>query len=180
MNMKNIQRGAYDGVVGGVVFGAMLIGVLSLLLSLTGCTTAISEHEPTFPSFKLETIDGPEFDSARLKGNVVLINFWATWCAPCRVEIPWFTEFKERYVDSGFEIVGVSLDPENKDEILRFQQELEINYPLVLSDGKIEEQAGGILGIPTTFLIDRDGQIVAKHVGLVSKATLQQAIETLL
>ena len=158
----------------------MLSGVLSLLMFLTGCTTAFSEHNPTFPSFKLATIDGSEFDSARLKGNVVLINFWATWCAPCRVEIPWFTEFKERYADRGFEIVGVALDLENKDKILRFQQELEINYPLVLSDGKIEEQAGGILGIPTTFLIDRDGRIVSKHIGLVSKETLQQAIETLL
>ena len=154
--------------------------VLSLLLSLTGCTTAISQQEPTFPSFKLETIDGPEFDSAILKGNVVLINFWATWCAPCRVEIPSFTEFKERYEDSGFEIVGVALDPENKDEILRVQRELEINYPLVLSDVTIEDQAGGIFGVPTTFLIDRDGRVVSKHVGLVGKERLQQEIETVL
>ena len=154
--------------------------VLSLSLFLMGCTTAIAQQEPAFPAFQLETIDGPEFDSARLKGNVALINFWATWCAPCRVEMPWFIEFKEKYADGGFEIVGVSLDPENKDEILRFQRELEINYPLVLSDLRIEEQAGGILGIPTTFLIDRDGQVVSKHLGLVGKETLQQEIEALL
>ena len=158
----------------------MLSVVLGLLLSLMGCTTAISQQEPTFPSFKLETIDGPAFDSARLNGNVVLINFWTTWCAPCRVEIPWFTELKETYADSGFEIVGVALDPENRDAILRMQRELEINYPLVLSDLKIEEQAGGILGVPTTFLIDRDGRVVSKHIGLVGKETLRQEIETLL
>ena len=154
--------------------------VLSLSLFLMGCTTAIAQQEPAFPAFQLETIDGPEFDSARLKGNVVLINFWATWCAPCRVEIPWFTEFRETYADSGFEIVGVALDPENRDAILRMQRELEINYPLVLSDLKIEEQAGGIFGVPTTFLVDRDGRIVSKHIGLVGKETLQQEIETLL
>ena len=74
----------------------------------------------------------------------------------------------------------MALDPENRDAILRMQRELEINYPLVLSDLKIEEQAGGIFGVPTTFLVDRDGRIVSKHIGLVGKETLQQEIETLL
>ena len=111
---------------------------------------------------------------------MVLVNFWATWCAPCRLETPWLIEYKKRYQERGLEIVGIALDPENKDEIAAFAKEFNVNYPLVYSDGKIESESGGILGVPTSYLINRQGETVKKHSGIINKEAFAKEIEPLL
>jgi len=154
-----------------------------LFLLLAGCSssdTQLTKAENLFPPFKLAALDGSQIDSAQLKGKVVVVNFWATWCAPCHLETPWLVEFKDRYKDRGFEIVGIALDPENKEEIAAFAREFKINYPLVYSDGKIENDSGGILGVPTSYLINRRGETVQKHSGIIGKETFAADIEKLL
>lgn len=163
-----------------------LLTMISLVVVLAGCTgankgavsTALAEAHRPFPEFRLNSMDGSEFDSKGLRGKVALINFWASWCGPCRMETPWLVELKKEYADRGFEIVGIAIDPEDKDEIHEFVRQLNVNYPIVYSDRKIEDQVG-ILGTPTSFLLDRAGNVVHKHIGVATKATLAAEIGAL-
>jgi cytochrome c biogenesis protein CcmG/thiol:disulfide interchange protein DsbE len=165
---------------------ARFVGAVLVCLLLGGCATsetpdASQKNENLFPHFKLTSTDGSEFDSTQLEGKVVIMNFWATWCAPCRLETPWLVEYKNQYRERGFEIVGIALDPENKDEIAAFAKEFNINYPLVYSDGKIENESGGVLGVPTSYLIDRKGETIKKHSGIITnKEAFAKEIEALL
>lgn len=159
--------------------------LVSVFLVFTACTPASRSSQQgdikdALPAFKLTAIDGSVVDSSRLQGKVTLLNFWATWCAPCRLETPWLVEFKKQYQDRGFEIVGIALDPENKKEIADFAREFQVNYPLVYADGNLEKAVGGFLGVPTTCIFDRSGNLVKKHEGIINKDILAREIESLL
>ncbi len=117
---------------------------------------------------------------ADYRGKVVLLDFWATWCGPCTIEIPWFTEFQRKYKDRGFEVLGVSMDEDGWKAITPFVTQRKVNYRIVLGDDKTGDQYGGLEALPTTFVIDRDGRIAAVHVGLAGKKDFEDAIETLL
>ena len=127
------------------------------------------------PDFTLTTVDGKDFTLSSLKGKVILLNFWATWCPPCRGEIPDFIELAGDYKNSGFEIVGVSLDSSPK-KLSKFVKSSGINYPVMLGNKKITAKYGGVRGIPTTFIIDRNGNIANKHVGRVEKTRLEKEL----
>jgi cytochrome c biogenesis protein CcmG/thiol:disulfide interchange protein DsbE len=130
--------------------------------------------------FELKTSDGKIVQLSQLKGKVVLLNFWATWCGPCRKEIPDFLEVYEQYKGKGFEIVGVSLDEDGWSVVNPFVKQYKINYPIVMGDGKVVKAFGSFQYIPTTFLIDKQGNIVHTFTGLVKKADLEKKLKTLL
>lgn len=132
------------------------------------------------PSWELTNLQGQPVRSADFEGKVVLLDFWATWCPPCRKEIPGFIELQERYGDAGLVVVGVSLDEGGPTVVAPFVSNEGINYPVVMGDPTIVEAFGGVESIPTTFVIDRDGQIVGRHVGYVSKDRFAKAIQPLL
>lgn len=162
-----------------------IFAVISLVAILAACTRGndvnarFAPARQPFPEFRLNSLDGSDLDSKELRGKVALINFWASWCGPCRMETPWLVELKKEYDDSGFEIVGIAIDPEDEEEIREFVRDLNVNYPVVYSDQKVEGQVG-ILGTPTSFLLDRHGNVAHKHVGVVAKEVLAGEIETLL
>ncbi len=158
---------------------SLLLLLGAVLLSPALVKAQAQEGQP-FPAFELLNSQGGVVSSDQFDGKVRLINFWATWCPPCRVEIPWFREFKRQYEDLGFEVVGVTLDGDNSEGIARFIRDLEINYPIVLSNEKILRDIGGIIGVPTTFILDRRSQVALKHVGLASREQLLAKIEELL
>lgn len=110
----------------------------------------------------------------------MLINFWATWCAPCRAEIAGFLEVYNKYKSKGFEIIGVSLDREGWKEVTPFVENFKINYPVVVGDEKLVAAYGNFNAIPTTFLVDKKGNIVDQHVGYLSKEDLEKKIKALL
>jgi peroxiredoxin len=132
------------------------------------------------PNFALKDANGKLVHLADYQGKVVLLDFWATWCSPCAVEIPWFTEFQRKYKDRGFEVLGVSMDDDGWKAITPFVQRRKINYRIVLGDDKTGDQYGGLEALPTTFVIDRSGRIASVHVGLASKKDFADAIEKLL
>jgi peroxiredoxin len=132
------------------------------------------------PEFALKDANGKVVHLADYRGKVVLLDFWATWCGPCTVEIPWFTEFQRKYKDRGFEVLGVSMDEDGWKAITPFVTQKKVNYRIVLGDDKTGDQYGGLEALPTTFVIDRDGRIAAVHVGLAGKKDFEDAIETLL
>jgi len=131
------------------------------------------------PDLSLQDLDGQPLVLANYRGKVVLLDFWATWCTPCRGEIPHFVEFQNKYREQGFQVIGISMDDGPK-PVREFYQQLKMNYPVALGNEKIAEAYGGILGLPVTFLIGRDGRIAAKYVGAVEMPALAQGVESLL
>jgi len=117
-------------------------------------------------AFVVRTIDGHEVTSASLRGKVTIVNFWATWCPPCRAEIPDLIALQQKYRDR-LQIVGISEDEGGVDKVLRFAADHDMNYPIAMTSPELEEKFPGIGALPTSFIIDRDGRIVQKHVGML-------------
>jgi cytochrome c biogenesis protein CcmG/thiol:disulfide interchange protein DsbE len=132
------------------------------------------------PPFTLKDADGKTVSLADYKGKVVLLNFWATWCGPCKIEIPWFIAFEQKYKDKGFSVVGVSMDEEGWNVVKPYLAAEKINYRVLLGDDIVGAKYGGVDSLPTTFVIDRDGRIAATHIGLVSKSDYEDEIVPLL
>jgi cytochrome c biogenesis protein CcmG/thiol:disulfide interchange protein DsbE len=114
------------------------------------------------------------------KGKVVLLNFWATWCGPCKVEIPWFVEFEQKYKDRGFAVVGVSMDEDGWEVVRPYLEKTRVNYRVVIGDDKVAQDFGGVESLPTTFILDKAGKTVSTHIGLVSKSDYENEIVALL
>lgn len=131
------------------------------------------------PQFSLQDIDGKPLSLANYQGKVVLLNFWATWCTPCRGEIPQFVEFQNTLGPQGLQLIGISMDDEAK-PVHEFYQQFKMNYPVAIGSANLAESYGGVLGLPVTFLIGRDGRIAAKYIGATDLAALQQKIQSLL
>jgi len=133
------------------------------------------------PDFSLPAARGNGTVSlSEYRGNVVLVNFWATWCPPCREEIPAFIQVRDKLHAEGFEIIGVALDEGGSSVVLPFAQEFAISYPLAIGDQSVTQRYGGIRGIPASFLVDRDGKIVQKYLGAIDAQTLENAVRTVL
>ena len=128
------------------------------------------------PEFALKDADGKTVRLSDYKGKVVLLDFWATWCGPCKIEIPWLKEFQRKFRDRGFEIIGVSMDDEGWQVVKPFVAEIGINYRVVIGDDATAQLYGGVEALPTTFVIDREGKIAAVHVGLTGKGEIEHGI----
>ncbi|MCP4256903.1 MAG: TlpA family protein disulfide reductase [Planctomycetes bacterium] len=132
------------------------------------------------PAFALQDLNGKSVSLADFRGKVVILNFWATWCPPCIREIPDFIELYDQYKDKGFEMMGISLDQAGISVVKSFAQKVKINYPVMMTDGRVDKTYGGITSIPTTFLIDTTGNIIKKYIGFNEKAVFEADIKALL
>lgn len=129
------------------------------------------------PELVLKDLAGNEVKLSDYKGKVVLLNFWATWCAPCRAEIPAFLRLREQYQDRGLEVIGVSLDEEASDVVSDFATQLHINYPILIGTPEAVKAYGPIDQIPTTFIVDRQGRVHSRHLGMMSFDRIERAIK---
>ena len=129
------------------------------------------------PDFELQTPDGGSFKLSSLRGKAVLLNFWATWCSPCKIEMPWFVEMQKEYGPQGFQIVGVAMDDAAADDIAKFAKDMGINYPVLLGKESVGESYGGVGVLPTTFFIDRTGKVIAREFGLQSRSVFVDHIK---
>jgi thiol-disulfide isomerase/thioredoxin len=118
------------------------------------------------PGFTLVDLEGKKVSLADLKGKPVLVNFWATWCAPCKLEMPWFEEFHKKYADQGLVILGVSADDASKKIIGDAVTKLGVTYPILLSDGKVTDAYGGVDYLPESFYVDRSGKVMLETAGM--------------
>jgi len=128
------------------------------------------------PDFTLESLDGGNLRLSDLRGKAVLLNFWATWCGPCKIEMPWFVELQREYGPQGLQIVGVAMDDSSKEDIARFAKEMGVNYPVLLGKEAVGDEYGGVPALPESFFISRDGKIVDKILGLQGKADIEEAV----
>ncbi|MDM7915443.1 MAG: TlpA family protein disulfide reductase [Candidatus Eisenbacteria bacterium] len=148
----------------------------------SGLPVVAADRRSPSPDFSLPTLAGEAFQLADRKGKVVLVDFWATWCGPCRASIPHLIDLQKQYGSQGLEVVGISLDNPGMDAtVAAFARQMGINYPIVLDpSGEVANRFGGVPAIPTFFLIDRGGRTAVKVEGLRSKESLAKAVEGLL
>jgi thiol-disulfide isomerase/thioredoxin len=129
------------------------------------------------PDFSLESLDGKTTHLSDFRGKAVLLNFWATWCAPCKIEMPWFIDLQKQYASQGLQIVGVAMDDASKEDIASFAKDMGVNYPILIGKESVGQEYGGVNGLPESFLITRDGHIVDRIIGLHGKAEIEDSIK---
>lgn len=147
---------------------------VALMLSLSAVVAYAGDPAP---NFVLKAADGTTIELHKLKGKVVLVNFWATWCPPCRAEIPGMMKVYDKYKAKGLEIVGISVDNGGWDDVRPWLEKHPINYPIVVGNGSLTQAYGGIRSIPTTFVVDRKGNIVEKHVGGLREEDFEKMVK---
>jgi thiol-disulfide isomerase/thioredoxin len=129
------------------------------------------------PDFSLESLDGKNMKLSDLRGHAVLLNFWATWCSPCKIEMPWFIELQKQYAGQGLQVVGVAMDDASKEDIAKFAKDMGVNYPILIGKESVGDQYGGVPALPETFFIGRDGKLIDKIIGLKGKNEIEDDIK---
>lgn len=166
---------------------ALALGVLTLPSVMTrGSGVPGAAAEPTCKAegpanldLTLKDMNDADFKLSSLKGKVVLVNFWASWCAPCLAEIPEFIKVREALHDEGFEILGISTD-DTPEQLREFAAKFKTNYPLVQVTAEAEEAYGPVFGLPTSILVARDGSVCRRHFGPLSKEQLEKEVKSLM
>lgn len=179
----------------------VMIPALCALSWVPGCSSvkggkSVDVHEsakagassslPAEPDVTFTDLQGKSVALSSLKGKVVVVNFWATWCEPCQVEIPWMIEFQQKYEGRGFTVLGVAMDDEGKSVVEPFVakkqfdvngRSMNMNYPIVLGNDDLAAKFGGLIGLPTSLVVSRDGKLVKRFIGLANHDTIVKEIE---
>ena len=129
------------------------------------------------PDFQLAALDGKPLKLSDYHGKAILLNFWATWCEPCKIEMPWFVDLQKKYGPQGLQVLGVAMDDASPKDIAEFAQKLGVNYPIVIGKEEVGTQYGGVQFLPSTFYITRDGKILDHVFGLVSRSEIEANIQ---
>jgi peroxiredoxin len=169
-----------------LVFVALTVAVLAMLASGKYLDKA-RKHGPIklvgnvkgieAPDFNLLTLDGQKVKLSDYRGKAVLLNFWATWCPPCKVEMPWFVDLQKQYAKDGLIVLGVAMDDSEPAQIAKFASELGVNYTVLLGTDKVSDDYGDVQYLPTTFFIGRNGAIVDKLTGLLDRKDIEDDVK---
>jgi len=168
-----------------LVFVVLLVAILAMLAS-GKYLDRTRKHGPIklvgnvqgvpAPDFVLPSLDGRKVKLSDFRGKAVLLNFWATWCPPCKVEMPWFEDLQKQYAQDGLVVLGVAMDDTEPATIAKFASDLGVNYEVLLGTDKVSDDYGDVQYLPTTFYIGRDGTIVDKMTGLLDRKEIESAV----
>jgi thiol-disulfide isomerase/thioredoxin len=173
-----VKRNPLVLVIVAVIAAAMFLGgIHAARKNRTSGSVSGQLHGQTAPDFELQSLEGKNVKLSDFRGKAVLLNFWATWCGPCKIEMPWFVELQKEYGPQGFQIVGVAMDDASTEDITKFARQMGVNYPVLLGKEAVGESYGGVGVLPTTFFIDRDGKLVAREFGLQSRSVFVDHIK---
>jgi len=156
-----------------------VVAMFTLWISACRSGSASQAQLRPAPDFSLTAFDGRPLSLSANRGKVVLLDFWATWCEPCKAEIPHFVDLQNHYGSQGLQIIGLSMD-DDEQAARDFYQHYKMNYPVALASSRITDQYGGVLGLPITFAIDRQGRIVSRHIGATDPAVFESEVKKLL
>lgn len=164
-----------------IIFGPVLFGLRHRRQERAGRIAATGFNLGDYaPDFELRTLDGSTVKLSNLRGKPVLLNFWATWCAPCQVETPWLVDLDNRYREKGLEIIGVSLDEGERQTVASFVNNKGIRYRVLVGNSSIADAYGGVRFMPQSYFIDRSGRIRKATTGLTGEDDLESGIKELL
>jgi thiol-disulfide isomerase/thioredoxin len=179
------------GLVVATLMGIAVFALLANRATRIPVTRAVNTRQekqpPASPNFTLKGLDDQDVSLSQFKGQVVLVNFWATWCGPCRIEIPWLIDLQNKYAARGFTVLGVAMDDEGKSAVAPFVEKERfkvggtpqpMNYPIVLGNDATGDRFGGLVGFPTSVLISKDGKVVKRVDGLVSYDEIDRAVRS--
>lgn len=129
------------------------------------------------PDFTLQSLEGKSVHLSDYRGKAILLNFWATYCDPCKVEMPWIVDLQKQYASQGLQVIGVAMDEVGPEEIAKFAKQMNVNYPILIGKDEVGDAYGGLLYLPTTFYIGRDGKIVDKVFGIRGRSEIEDDIK---
>lgn len=164
-----------------MVVSLMLVFGFHMARKSQGATSSVGnmKGQPA-PEFALQSLDGKTVRLSDFRGKAVLLNFWATWCEPCKIEMPWFVALQKQYGPEGLQIVGVAMDDASQQDIAKFAQTMGVNYPILIGKEAVGDSYGGVQFLPATFYIDRDGKVVDKIFGLKGRGEIEDDVKKIL
>jgi thiol-disulfide isomerase/thioredoxin len=173
-----VKRDPIILIVIAVVISIMLVfGIQKTRHQASPQATGSKLQGQLAPDFALPSLEGRTLKLSDFRGKAVLLNFWATWCEPCKVEMPWFVELQNKYGPQGLQVLGVAMDDAGTKEIAEFARKMGVNYPIVIGKDAVGDQYGGIPYLPSSFYIGRDGKVVDRIFGLVSRSEIEADIQ---
>ena len=167
-------------VVAMVVALMLVFGFKLTRRSSQGVAGNAQMKNGTAPDFTLQSLDGKTVRLSDFRGKPVVLNFWATWCGPCKIEMPWFVDLQKEYGPAGLQFLGVAMDDASTKDIAEFAESMKVNYPILIGKESVGDDYGGVQFLPETFYIDRNGKVVDKAFGLKGRGEIEDAIKKIL
>ena len=174
-----MKRNAIVIAVVAVAIALMLFASVHMARKRTGIVKLkpVGKNGSVAPDFELKSLDGKQVRLSDFRGKAVLLNFWATWCAPCKIEMPWFVDLQKQYAQQGLQVIGVAMDDSGEETIAKFAKQMGVNYPVLVGKEAVGDAYGGVEFLPTTFIIDRQGKVVERVFGLVGRSEFEDNIK---
>jgi peroxiredoxin len=172
-----VKRDPVILVVVAMVISIMLVFGIQKARHISSTQSSSKLQGKPAPDFQLASLDGKNLKLSDYHGKAVLLNFWATWCEPCKIEMPWFVDLQKKYGPQGLQVLGIAMDDASPKDIAEFAQKMRVNYPIVVGKEEVGAKYGGVQFLPSTFYIDRDGKIIDHVFGLVSRSEIETSIQ---
>jgi thiol-disulfide isomerase/thioredoxin len=172
-----VKRLSIVVLVTAITVAAILVARFRSSHHASAAPSSLSVSGQMAPDFGLESLDGKTVHLSDFRGKVVLLNFWATWCQPCKIEMPWFEQLQKQYAPDGLQVIGVAMDDASKEDVAKFAKNLGVEYPILLGKENVGDAYGGVQFLPATFYVGRDGRVADKVFGLKGRDEIEDLIK---